>query len=75
MPRPRITLEPALELSAGHLSAEDCERLAAIHLRYAHQLGMRAAILRQDDGQRQQWTQTRLGRELVWMPAVGRTAE
>jgi hypothetical protein len=71
----RVTLEPNLEHHAQGMTAEECERAARLHYRYAKQFWMRASILRLDDRQTPRWIRWRLGRRLIWLPPVDQQAE
>jgi hypothetical protein len=43
-----IILEPLLEVEAGALNASQCVELASVYSRWAHQLQMKAKILRKN---------------------------
>jgi len=44
----KITLEPQLELLASDLNAHQCAEVAMVYARWAHQLQMKAKILRKE---------------------------
>jgi hypothetical protein len=53
MLKKRVTLEPELEVVAGHLDAFDRLQMAAKLARWAHQLRVSARVLRQPTSTRQ----------------------
>ena len=48
-----IILEPLLEVETAELNAGQCLDLAAVYLRWAHQLQMKAKILKKNRSRRQ----------------------